>query len=122
MTASELAERLDSSAAGISGAVRYLQTISIIRRVSQNGSRRDRYELPSDWYASLVRQSPVYGVLAAQADAGIAAVGRPGLSGHGAAARHGGLLPFSAAAAADAARRVGAGARRARRLTPAVRQ
>lgn len=77
MTASELAERLDSSAASISGAVRYLQTISIIRRVSQNGSRRDRYELPSDWYASLVRQSPVYGVLAAQADSGIAAVGDP---------------------------------------------
>lgn len=77
MTASELADRLGASPAGISGAVRYLQTIGIIRRVSQTASRRDRYELPSDWYASMVRQSPIYAVLATQADAGIAAVDDP---------------------------------------------
>jgi len=77
MTAAELAERLGASAAAISGAVRYLQTVGIIRRVSQTASRRDRYELPSDWYASMVRQSPVYAVLASQADAGIAAVDDP---------------------------------------------
>ncbi|MDQ6739943.1 MAG: MarR family transcriptional regulator, partial [Actinomycetota bacterium] len=40
LTASELAQRLEVSAAGISGAVRYLQTIGIIRRVAQSGSRR----------------------------------------------------------------------------------
>ncbi|GAB3582790.1 MarR family transcriptional regulator [Leifsonia lichenia] len=77
MTAAELAERLSASPAGISGAVRYLQTIGIVRRVSQTASRRDRYELPSDWYASMTRQSPIYAVLAAQADAGIAAVDDP---------------------------------------------
>jgi DNA-binding Lrp family transcriptional regulator len=77
MTASELADVLGASPAAISGAVRYLQTIGIIRRVSQAASRRDRYELPSDWYASMVRQSPVYAVLATQADAGIAAVDDP---------------------------------------------
>ena len=77
MTAAELADRLSASPAGISGAVRYLQTIGIVRRVSQTTSRRDRYELPSDWYASMTRQSPIYAVLAAQADAGIAAVDDP---------------------------------------------
>jgi len=77
LTAAELAERLDVSAAAISGAVRYLQTLGIIRRLSQTGSRRDRYELPSDWYALMVRNSPIYGTLADQADAGLAAVGDP---------------------------------------------
>ena len=77
LTASELAETLDVSAAAISGAVRYLQTLGIVRRISQNGTRRDRYEIPSDWYALMVRNSPVYGVLADQAEAGLAAVGDP---------------------------------------------
>jgi len=77
LTAAELAERLGASAAAISGAVRYLQTVGIIRRVSQTASRRDRYELPGDWYSSLVKNSPVYGVLADQADAGLAAVDDP---------------------------------------------
>jgi MarR family protein len=77
LTAAELAERLDVSAAAISGAVRYLQTLGIIRRLAQTGSRRDRYELPSDWYSLMVRNSPIYGVLADQAEAGLAAVGDP---------------------------------------------
>lgn len=77
LTAAELAERLDVSPAAISGAVRYLQTLGIIRRLSQTGSRRDRYEIPSDWYALMVRNSPIYGVLADQAEAGLAAVGDP---------------------------------------------
>jgi len=77
LTAAELAERLEVSPAAISGAVRYLQTLGIIRRLSQTGSRRDRYEIPSDWYALMVRNSPIYGVLADQAEAGLAAVGDP---------------------------------------------
>ena len=78
LTAQELSERLGASAAAISGAVRYLQTIGIARRLSQTGSRRDRYELPENaWYGALTTESPIYGVLAAQADAGIAAIGDP---------------------------------------------
>jgi DNA-binding transcriptional ArsR family regulator len=77
LTAAELAERLEVSPAAISGAVRYLSTLGIIRRLSQTGSRRDRYELPSDWYALMVRNSPIYGVLADQAETGLAAVGDP---------------------------------------------
>ena len=77
LNAAELAERLEVSPAAISGAVRYLQTLGIIRRLAQAGSRRDRYELPSDWYALMVRNSPIYGVLADQAEAGLAVVGDP---------------------------------------------
>ncbi|WP_431219679.1 GbsR/MarR family transcriptional regulator [Leifsonia xyli] len=75
LTAAELAERLEVSPAAISGAVRYLQTLGIIRRLAQTGSRRDRYEIPSDWYALMVRNSPIYGTLADQAESGLAAVG-----------------------------------------------
>ena len=78
LTAQELSEQLGASAAAISGAVRYLQTIGIVRRLSQNGSRRDRYELPENaWYGALTTESPIYGVLAAQGDAGVAAIDDP---------------------------------------------
>ena len=78
LTAQELSEQLGASAAAISGAVRYLQTLGIIRRLSQSGSRRDRYELPENaWYTALTTESPLYGVLAAQADAGVAAIDDP---------------------------------------------
>ena len=77
LTAAGIAERLEASPAAISGAVRYLQTLGIVRRLSQNGSRRDLYQIPSDWYALMVRNSPVYGVLADQAETGLAAVGDP---------------------------------------------
>jgi hypothetical protein len=78
LTAQELAEQLGVSAAAISGAVRYLQTIGIVGRLSQTGSRRDRYELPENaWYTALTSESPIYGVLAAQADAGVAAIDDP---------------------------------------------
>ncbi len=78
LTAQELSEQLGASAAAISGAVRYLQTIGIVRRLSQNGSRRDRYELPENaWYGALATESPIYGVLAAQGDAGVAAIDDP---------------------------------------------
>ena len=77
-TAQELSDQLGASAAAISGAVRYLQTVGIVRRVSQTGSRRDRYELPEDaWYTALTSKSPIYGVLAAQADAGAVAIDDP---------------------------------------------
>lgn len=77
LTAADLADRLEASPAAISGAVRYLQTLGIVRRIAQNGSRRDLYQIPSDWYALMVRNSPVYGVLADQAEAGLLAVGDP---------------------------------------------
>jgi DNA-binding transcriptional regulator GbsR (MarR family) len=79
MTALEIADALRISAAAVSGAVRYLQTIGIVHRVAQSGSRRDRYVLPDDaWYAASVSKSPVYRMLADRADALRGVVGEPG--------------------------------------------
>lgn len=65
LTAAELAEALGVSPAAVSGAVRYLQTVGFVHRVSQPGSRRDRYALPDDpWYVATLRQNPVYERLA----------------------------------------------------------
>ncbi|MGA0567835.1 GbsR/MarR family transcriptional regulator [Rathayibacter sp. KR2-224] len=61
LTAAELAERLDASAAAISGAVRYLQGMAMVRRVSQPGSRRDVYELPDNaWYSAGMSEQRFY--------------------------------------------------------------
>jgi hypothetical protein len=77
-TAVELAESLGASAAAVSGAVRYLQTIGIVHRVSEPGSRRDRYALPDQaWYTIMTRGSPLYISLAALADAAIVAMDDP---------------------------------------------
>jgi len=70
LTAAELSERLGASAAAVSGAVRYLQTVGFVHRVSQPGSRRDLYALHTDeWYVVSMRNSPVYEKLAALTDA-----------------------------------------------------
>ncbi|MDQ0210416.1 GbsR/MarR family transcriptional regulator [Arthrobacter bambusae] len=69
LTAAELSEILGASAAAVSGAVRYLQTVGFVHRVSQPGSRRDRYALPANaWYVASLRQNPVYQRLAELAD------------------------------------------------------
>jgi DNA-binding transcriptional regulator GbsR (MarR family) len=43
LTAAELAERLQASAAAISGAVRYLMQVRLVTRTREPGSRRDHY-------------------------------------------------------------------------------
>ncbi len=71
LTAKELGEQLSASPAAISGAVRYLQTVRMVHRVSQPGSRRDVYELPERaWYTVTIGKNPLYdhiGELAAKA-------------------------------------------------------
>ncbi|MEW9872698.1 GbsR/MarR family transcriptional regulator [Arthrobacter sp. HS15c] len=70
LTAAELAGKLGVSAAAVSGAVRYLQTVGFVHRVSQPGSRRDLYALYDDeWYVVSMRKSPIYQSLAALTDA-----------------------------------------------------
>ncbi len=64
-TAAELGDRLGVSAAAVSGAVRYLQTLHFIRRRSRPGHRRDRYEVVSDsWFGVMTANAPVYNRLA----------------------------------------------------------
>jgi predicted transcriptional regulator len=70
LTAAELADRLGASAAAVSNAVRYLQTVGFVQRISQPGSRRDLYALHDDeWYVVSMRNSPIYEKLAALTDA-----------------------------------------------------
>src|SRR6476659_6787138 len=63
-SAAELADRLGVSAAAVSGAVRYLQTIRIVHRLSRAGDRRDRYDLIDDgWHTVVSGNTPLYGML-----------------------------------------------------------
>ena len=79
MTAAELGETLGASAAAISGAVRYLQNLGLIRRIPTPGSRRDRYEMPDDaWYSTMTKNSPLYAALAQLAEAAVVAMDSPG--------------------------------------------
>lgn len=79
LTAHELSVWLSASAAAISGAVRYLKTVGIVRRIAQPGSRRDRYELPDDtWYAIVHQATPIYTMLANLGDTAVAAIDDPG--------------------------------------------
>jgi predicted transcriptional regulator len=60
-TAAELADRLGVSAGAVSGAVRYLQSMRIIQRLSRPGDRRDRYDLADDAFAGVVTgNAPLY--------------------------------------------------------------
>ncbi|GAA1635232.1 GbsR/MarR family transcriptional regulator [Microbacterium flavum] len=69
-TAAELAERLGVSAAAVSGAVRYLQSMRMIDRISRPGDRRDRYDLADDaWHGVITANSPIYTRLAELMDA-----------------------------------------------------
>lgn len=64
-TAAEIADRLGVSAAAVSGAVRYLQSLHMVHRLSRPGHRRDRYELAHDvWYGAMTNNSPLYARLA----------------------------------------------------------
>ncbi|KAA9108552.1 MarR family transcriptional regulator [Microbacterium rhizomatis] len=64
-TAAELGDRLGVSAAAVSGAVRYLQTLRMVHRMSRAGDRRDRYELAHDvWYGVMTSNAPLYDRLA----------------------------------------------------------
>ncbi|MFG2194925.1 GbsR/MarR family transcriptional regulator [Streptomyces sp. NPDC048639] len=57
MTSSELAERLRISPAAVSGAIRYLGQVDVVRREREPGTRRDRYRVYSDiWYESFTRR------------------------------------------------------------------
>jgi DNA-binding transcriptional regulator GbsR (MarR family) len=78
LTAPQLGEDLGVSPAGISGAVRYLQTVRIVHRVSQPGVRIDRYELPAHaWYAATLGKNPTYDAVLALTKAALPAFGDP---------------------------------------------
>lgn len=78
LTANELAERLDASAAAISGAVRYLGQLGFVVREPVPGSRRDLYRLRDHtWYAGTATALQIYDVIISAADDVLGAVGGP---------------------------------------------
>jgi predicted transcriptional regulator len=54
LTATELAEGLQVSPAAVSGAVRYLIQIGMVRRESEPGSRRHYYRAPNDVWDEVI--------------------------------------------------------------------
>jgi DNA-binding transcriptional regulator GbsR (MarR family) len=76
LTASELGERLDVSAAAISGAVRYLIHIGMLQRHPSPGSRHNSYSLTADaWYEVSLAKGAQYKQIADIADDGVTALG-----------------------------------------------
>jgi len=79
LTAAELAEELEVSPAAVSGAVRYLQQIGLVKRAATPGSRRDRYGLPDDaWYLGAIAKGTLFSTIAKLSDEGAAAAGGRG--------------------------------------------
>ena len=75
MTAAELASTLHLSPASISGAVRYLEQIHMLRRERVRGTRRDVYVVEDDaWHTALMRRDQVYAPMIAALTAGLAVV------------------------------------------------
>lgn len=73
MTAAELGAALDVSAASVSGAVRYLDGVGMIRRERERGSRRDVFVVEDDaWHGTMTRLDQLYGPLIAAVDRGVA--------------------------------------------------
>jgi DNA-binding transcriptional regulator GbsR (MarR family) len=76
LTAAELAGLLKASPAAISGAVRYLDAVGLLRRTREPGSRRDQYVVEHDvWYQASVTQDQLLDRWIGQLDVGITLVG-----------------------------------------------
>jgi DNA-binding transcriptional regulator GbsR (MarR family) len=54
LTAAELAEQLSASPAAMSGAVRYLLQVGLVRREGEPGTRRRYYRVPDDVWDELI--------------------------------------------------------------------
>lgn len=75
LTAADLGTLLSASPAAISGAVRYLEQVGLIRREREPGTRRDVYHAGDDWYEMTFRRDQVMARWAGAARDGIAVLG-----------------------------------------------
>lgn len=84
MTAAELSIGLEVSPAAISGAVRYLSQVHLIRRERERGSRKDVYVVMDDaWHDAMLENERVYASLRAVLVEGLQATsGADTPSGH----------------------------------------
>jgi len=61
MTAAEIAGALGVSPAAVSGAVRYLDGVGMVRRERERGSRRDIFVVDDDaWHETLLHADQIY--------------------------------------------------------------
>jgi DNA-binding transcriptional regulator GbsR (MarR family) len=82
LTASELAGLLGVSPAAISGAVRYLTQVRMIRRERERGSRRDVYVVLDDaWHDVLMQKDQIYAPILSALVAARGAVGEDSRAG-----------------------------------------
>jgi len=76
MTSAEVADALGVSAAGVSGAVGYLEGLGMLRRERERGSRRDVYVVDDDaWHDTMMRHDQLYGPIKASLDHSLSALG-----------------------------------------------
>lgn len=76
LSAAELGDRLDASAAAISGAVRYLGQLRLVVREPVPGSRRDLYRLADNaWYTAATTELSLYQTIISASDTVLAALG-----------------------------------------------
>jgi DNA-binding transcriptional regulator GbsR (MarR family) len=76
MTSAELSRALEVSPASISGAIRYLVQVGMVRRERERGSRRDLYVVDDDaWHGTMMRRDQLYAPMIAALSAGIRAMG-----------------------------------------------
>lgn len=75
LTAADLSKLLAASPAAISGAVRYLEQVQMIRREREPGSRRDVYHVDNNWYEMSFQRGQVMARWAAAAREGVSILG-----------------------------------------------
>ncbi len=76
MTSVELAAALGVSAAGISGAVGYLEQLGMLRRERERGSRRDVYVVDDDaWHGAMMSHDQIYGPIKASLEHSLSTLG-----------------------------------------------
>ena len=76
MTSAELADVLGVSPAGVSGAVGYLEQLSMLRRERERGTRRDVYVVDDDaWHEAMMRHDQLYGPIKASLEHALSALG-----------------------------------------------
>jgi hypothetical protein len=73
MTSAELTEVLGVSPAAISGAVKYLGHLQMLRREREPGSRRDVYVVDDDaWHGAMMRRDQAYAPILRALDGALA--------------------------------------------------
>ena len=72
MTAAEISEALGVSPAAVSGAVKYLDGVGMVRRERERGSRRDVFVVDDDaWHDTLLQADTIYSPMIAALERGI---------------------------------------------------